>query len=100
MCFKDEQQLTAPTKNAGIRQSICKSGRQLVNFRFANGQETFSFVSKLFGRKWFQTRTSGSCKTLAETLTHDTTDSATTKRQKKTENVTLQYDTKTKIINL
>jgi hypothetical protein len=30
--------ITAPTKNAGILQSICKSGRQLINFRFANGQ--------------------------------------------------------------
>jgi hypothetical protein len=32
------QHITAPTKKAGIRGGICKSGRQLINFRFANGQ--------------------------------------------------------------
>jgi hypothetical protein len=35
---KSAEHITAPTKNAGILQSICKSGRQLINFRFANGQ--------------------------------------------------------------
>jgi DNA-binding Xre family transcriptional regulator len=30
------QDITAPTSNAGRHQSICKSGRQVFNFCFAN----------------------------------------------------------------
>jgi hypothetical protein len=47
--YKNAQQLTAPTSNAGRQQSFCKSGRSAKDnyFRFAKVHEHSIFVSSI-----------------------------------------------------